>query len=59
MCTVYEYDELEELAIRLYSEAWKLLREGKTLAEFEEVRPKLTYEVHKKWHQEKYVVHSY
>ena len=57
MRTEYGYNERREISIRLYTEAWKLLREGRTLDEFEKLRPMLTYEVHKKWHEEMYVLH--
>ena len=58
MCTVYKYDKLDELATKLHSEAWNLLREGKTLVKFEKVLRKFTYKFLEKWHEERYVMHS-
>ena len=51
--TNYHPRELEELAVRSYQEVWRLMREGKTLDDLEKMRPILTYEIHKKWHEEK------
>ena len=49
----YDFKDLEELAVMTYTEIWRLMCEGKSLSQIQKMQRKITYEAHKKWHEEK------
>ena len=57
MWTSYGKEVLKELSIRFFKEVQRRLQGGEALASVLSEMKRISYEVHKRWHVERYVVH--
>ena len=56
METFYTYEDEKELATRFFQEVKKRLDEGISVDELVEQRRFISYDIHKQWHYERWVL---
>ena len=53
--TVYMFEDMVEIAVRYFTEVKKRLDRGESVEELLGQRYKISYDTHKKWHEDRYV----